>query len=296
MQRLYESTHGAGDMAVVYWPPAGSSVNQDGGLDARYLAEALELPVLAADHPGGGRATYDPLLAKHISDDYLNVVAEPTEEALANLGGLGISQAIMTGRSAGGLTALAATIAADRLGSQTTQPRVTGVYAAEPIAWQTRPGDDDASRVSQGRKDFAAYTEKQARMLETDLELVHPEAHGLKGADAFMRMARIVLYAPTDRMHNQRLWATDAASRYAHRIASGLLDVTVQIDIAGFSMTTSDDFYALSQPQIMAERQVQDAIAEDTFDISKVEHTVHSSFDKRSFFAERLKLLVEKVR
>lgn len=287
--------------AIMYWNQGGATVNQDAGLDAAYLARELDTAVLAIDRPGTGIYTVDADITQAITTNYMEAIANPTHMGLKWLGGVGITRIVQSGRSAGGLGAVASTLAAEKLQAEDpTLPKVIGVYGADTLAWQSRTGSTDQERIKNGTQDHLDYDKMQKQLLELDKrspekerKFVHPEKPGLSFLKSLERFAKIGVYFKPDSAHNGAMWATDIGYQYALVIAREHPHIAAQFDFAELSKVTDTDTFSETFRTLYwgrYEHSVVDHTPEPApFSTLKVPGTLHASFDKRSFFLSRLK-------
>lgn len=243
-------------------------MSQDAGRDAAVLADAFNLPVIAVDRPGTGGFIPSPQLANNIStpNGYLTEMVGLGKKIDRQADSLGLAQLVATGRSAGGLGALA-------LARSETVSSISAIYAAEPVACEELS-------LKQGKKRYSDYLKNQKELLDDESEeLVRPLPPGLSLFPAIGRLVSIPPAMLYDRFHNQKLFATDAARQYAAYIAENLTQIDATLEFAEHSMVATPEVYAQDIAPIADLRGDGDA----PFEVKQPKGTVHASFDNRNY-------------
>lgn len=276
----------------IHFAHAGSGKKADAYLDAKYHAQSHGTYAVAVNHPGGGRVLPHPLVRKRINEDYESAAAHEVVGAMRLLRNQGVEAIVFLARSAGVSAELAAAKAMQKPEFLNEDlPPIVGIYGAESVAW-------DARSVKQGHQDYNQYNNYQTMLLRKDAQLpenerkyVHPIAPGLPPLASAVRMARIVPYMVFDKYHNADHWASDDASQiYAPYVARMMPDTMLQLDFAEISMGATQSSIQESKKLLEGDRFRRD---EAPLHVTTVEGTVHSSFDLRSFFSERMTPVVQ---
>jgi hypothetical protein len=256
------------ETGVVLFNQFGSTVSQDAGRDAQVLADAFNLPVIAVNRPGSGGFIPSGKLANSLStpDGYLAEMAPIGRSVDQQAESLGIEKLIATGRSAGGLGALA-------LARSETVSSMSAIFAAEPVGCEVLP-------LKEGFGRYRDYLKQQKELLDaaTDEELIKPLPPGLPLLPAIGRLSSIPLAMLIDRFHNQKLFASDASLQYATYIAENLTLVDVALGFAEHSMVATPEVYERDIVPIAALRE--DGAP---FEVERLKGTVHASFDNREY-------------
>lgn len=253
---------------LVLFNQFGATVSQDTGRDAQVLADSFNLPVIAANRPGTAGIIPRTHLADHLStpSGYLAEMSPLGQIIDRWSGSLGIDRLIATGRSAGGLGALA-------LARTETVSSLSAVFAAEPVGFEQLP-------LEQGAKRYSDYLKQQKEVLDaaTSDELVKPLPPGLPLFAAIGRLLSIPPAMLFDRFHNQRLFASDAARQYAAYVAENLTVIDTTLEFAEHSMVVMPEVYERDVLPIADLRK-----AGSPFEVKKPAGTVHASFDNRGY-------------
>lgn len=265
------------DAAIVYFNHVGSSIAEDTGRDAVYLANNHGVPVIAVNRPGSARS----LPYAHASSlalDYQAAVHERVREHVSPILAseeLAGSRVVLAARSAGGLAALAAG----------TDPSLDlrAVVACEPVGMYR-------TTVEEGQKHFAQYNARQSAIHAVERanpegKIILPEAPGLSILPSIKRGVSIVGSFVTDKSNNAGVWSQELAPKYAEEIARNRPDVGIHITFAEDSMVASDEQIDALRNRLAQLRTPNDA----PISVEQAPHTTHASFDKRSFFAEHVK-------
>lgn len=205
--KVYEPVDDYADVStgIVMFNQFGATASQDTGRDAESMANALQLPVISVDRPGTGSLVPHRGLVEQCSDpdDYLVLMSKIGQKVDERVESLGLSRVITTGRSAGGLGALA-------LARTETVSNLSAIFAAEPVGWEQLS-------LKAGLKRYVDYLKWQKEFIKTstDEELVKPLPPGLSLFPAIGRMLSIPPAALIDRYHNKGLFASNAALKYA---------------------------------------------------------------------------------
>lgn len=266
--------------ALVVFNQVGATNTQDLGRDAQYLADHTGMHVLGVDRPGTAGFIPNKGLAERMAtpDGYVNEMSKIGKQIDRRLDDLGITRAVAAGRSAGGLAVLS-------LASSETVGALGHVFAAEPVGVQKRT-------VADGLKHFTDYGKLQKEMLATDSQnlLIKPDKPGLGPLDAFGRLISLVPAFAYDKYHNSEPWASDAGLRYMADLALNSPDIDVRVEFAQTSLATSVENYN-NQIAPIAGLRTSGA----PFSIVTTPDTVHSSYDKRAYFLERLAPTIERA-
>lgn len=276
----------------IHFAQVGAGKKSDTRLDAESHANHFSTYAVAVNHPGGGKFIPNPKLRDLIHIDYETAAANEVVGAMRLLRDNGVEAIVFAARSAGVSAELAAAKAlqAPRYLEEDLPP-ILGVYGAEPVAWQKRT-------VQDGAKDYESYNQRQKTAMDADALLepalqqyVHPEHHGLGFRDSIVRAVRIGGYFLNDRYHTAEIMASDDSARiYAPYIALMMPDTALQIDFAEQSLGASQETIEKSKQLLEGERF---GMGEAPLSINRVEGTWHTSFDRRSFFAERMAPVVQ---
>ncbi|HVX47887.1 MAG TPA: hypothetical protein VHA05_00825 [Candidatus Saccharimonadales bacterium] len=267
--RVFEPTDGHfsdQETGVVLFNQFGATVSQDAGRDAQVMADSFHLPVLAVDRPGTAGFFPSKKLARRLStpNGYLAEVAILGEKIDGKAEKLGVKKLVATGRSAGGLGALA-------LVRSETVSSTSAICVAEPVACEDMP-------LKQGAERYSEYNKHQKELLNDDsMALVRPLPPGLPLLPAIGRLISIPPAMLFDRFHNQRLFASDAAIQYAAYIAENMAAVDTTLEFAEHSMVATPDVYK-HDVQPVAELRKEGA----PFVVKQLSGTVHASFDNRN--------------
>lgn len=261
---------------IVLFNHAGSRVAQDTGRDARYMADAHGVPVVAVDRPGTAMWHKDEQLAEQLRTlvGYVGRIALLAPAINATLDSLQVQRSLIAGRSAGGLAALAMA----ESGAITTQK---SVYAAEPVS------SNQPTTVEEGRRWYSQYSRNQERHRRDNPLTILPEPAQLGLAAALSRLAYMGPDNLYDRYHNGQIWASDAALRYIQDIAINMPEVDINVDYAYLSMVTSPDI----------RHSLTDNLGHNfpNAHIEQVPNTTHASFDNRSLMARRMQPVLERM-
>jgi pimeloyl-ACP methyl ester carboxylesterase len=256
---------------IVMFNQFGGTVSQDTGRDAQVLADACSLPVIAVDRPGTADFMPRREFARQLStpDGYLAQMSNLGRDIDRRAEDIGIAKLIATGRSAGGLGALA-------LARSETVTSLSAVFAAEPVGCEQMP-------LKEGKKRYSGYLKEQKKLLNaaTADELVKPLSPGLSLFPAVSRIASMLPAMLIDRFHNQRLFASDAAIQYAGYIAEHLSLVDTTLEFAEHSMVATPEVYERDIRPIAALRK--DGAP---FEVKKPDGTIHASFDNREYMGK----------
>lgn len=257
---------------IVLFNQFGATVSQDAGRDAQFMADAFNLPVIAVNRPGTAGFRPNRKLAGHLStpSGYLAEMTPIGKAIDRQVENHGIAKVIATGRSAGGLGALA-------LSRTETVSNMKAVFAAEPVGCEQLSLKDGAKRYS----DYLKY-QKELLDAATDDELVKPLPPGLSLFPAVGRLLSIPPAMIFDRFHNQKLFANDAAQRYAEYIARNLTPIDTTIEFAEHSMVATPSVF-IELESIAGLRH-----AGAPFIVKRAPRTVHSSFDNRTYMNEAI--------
>lgn len=267
-------------VGIVNFNQVGSSVSQDSGRDAAYLADTFGLNVISADRPGSGMLLPRPGIQKRLGADYASEIARVGKLIAKEAESMGLERIVAYGRSAGALGVLA-------LASTDTLP-IEGIYAPEPVGlFLTDP--------KLGRKHFNDYNKKQAQIVanQTDFpDLIRPNPTDTTGLDKALRAATIVPFFLNDSHNNAIAWSQPIGAGYAEEIAAKRPDIFTVIDFAEHSLVANNYIKA----EMIALRGLRDALGiNQPFQVNVVPNTVHSSFDNRSFSANRMSPVVKNV-
>jgi len=266
-------------VAILTMNHVGSTVGQDTGRDAQYMADNWGVPTFAINRPGTGltlprAATRDRLATSYAAE------FEPIATDLAELfDEREIKDIVVVSRSAAVVSSLA-------IATSGILP-IRAIYGAEGVGWSNMS-------VEQGKMTYKSYMTDQARLLDNDEHsdqprLVHPEGTGLGIVASVGRIASIPPALIIDQYNSQKVWASDLATQYLkilHDTATSAKDAggpAVYLDFAEYSLT-----------EIAV---INDAVrrANPEADIQVVPNTVHASFDKRPFFAGRAQRAVDHI-
>lgn len=258
----------------------GGKVSQDTGRDAQVMADHFNLPVIAVDRPGTDGLIPHKDLAERLSTPcgYLAEMNPLGKRIDRQAEGLGLTKLIATGRSAGGLGALA-------LVRTETVSSISSVFAAEPVGCEDLP-------LKAGAKRYSDYLKEQKKLLEaaSSDELVKPLPPGLSLFPAISRLISIPPAMAVDRFHNQRLFASDAALQYAAYIAENLDLVDTTLEFAEHSMVVTPTVY---------ERHIQPIANLRTsgapFEVRQPAGTVHASFDNRGYMNQAIEPTIDRT-
>lgn len=260
---------------IVLLNHGGSTVSQDTGRDARDLTTRFGIPTFAIDRPGTARWWPDRELAHFLSTPkgYKAEMAELGDTVNAELAEAGVERALIMGRSAGGLGALALT-AANVVTSQ------VAVYAAEPVGCKQQT-------VANGRRWYGLYRDIERKIQNTEPDVVRPRPPGLGPLASLGRLASMARDNATDRFHSGKVWASDAATSYMQTIAEAQPAIDMTVDFAGFSMMVDNKGYD----------QLNSGLADirPGIHLERVPHTTHASFDNREFIAKRVDLVFNRL-
>jgi len=254
---------------------AGATVSQDTGRDAQALADALRLVVVAADRPGTAGTV--PRRAQR------NALATPSGYAAesASLGYaidhqadmLGLKRLAITGRSAGGLGALA-------LIRSETISAASYLFAAEPPGCKAIP-------LKQGLQEFKEYSVRQKQLQQQGRVHVPPRS-ALQQPQAMLRLGSIAKNVFYDRFHNDAVWASDAAVVFSRHIAANQPTVSAAIVFAEHSLVVDNQTY---EQELLPTTNLRTKGA--PFMIDQIASTTHASFDDQNLFALLLRPTVE---
>lgn len=271
----------------IHFAQVGAGKKSDTHLDAESHANHFSTYAVAVNHPGGGKFLPNPKLKDLIQYDYETAAANEVVGAMKLLRDKGVEAIVFAARSAGVSAELAAAKALQSPRYYDDDlPPIVGIYGAEPVAWQKRT-------VQAGAKEYEAYNREQKAAMEADAILdpsqqkfVHPEHHGLGRWDSLVRAVRIGGYFINDRYHTADIMASDYSARiYAPYIALMMPDTALKVDFAAQSLGASQQTIQQSKQRLENERFI---IGEAPLSINIVENTWHTSFARRSFFAERM--------
>lgn len=260
-------------VGIVLLNHMGSSHQEDSGRDGQYLANEFGLAVIVANRPGSGSFQRSTLLRDMMDRNYPQTVRALGQKLDRAVYKLGLQEVILAGRSAGGLGALA-------LAYTETLP-ATQLYAAETVAWEAVPSRE-------GRTRYRQYNKNQKHMLRNDSanHLIHPEKPDVRGKAALRRLVTMPLLARSDMYHHEEVWTKPHALQLSLSIAAHLLDLGVNLEFAEHSLALTPSIWERLRalPDLRASRG-----GSKPFRVERVPHTVHASFDRRSFFATRLR-------
>jgi pimeloyl-ACP methyl ester carboxylesterase len=260
------------ETGVVLFNQFGGTVSQDTGRDAQVLADFFNLPVIGVNRPGTGGFSLHRQLAKASSspDGYLAAMSPLGKEIDQQVESLGITKLISTGRSAGGLGALA-------LARSETVSSLSAVFAAEPVGCEQLP-------LKEGVKRYSDYLKQQKELLDnaTVLELVKPLPPGLPLFPAIGRLLSIPPAMLIDRFHNKELFASNATRQYAMYIAENLSLIDTTLEFAEHSMVATPEIYERDILPIASLRSQDGA----PFEVKRPGGTVHASFDNRNYMSQ----------
>lgn len=282
-------------LAIVMFNQLGSNTHGDHGRDGNRLADALNVPVFTVNRPGTDTFDYFSGAGKRIQRNVLaehEAVLKATE---VELGRLGIQSVVLTGRSAGGMSAL--------LGAQTEVLPVTGVYAAEPVGWV------DASKAEVAQQN-RAYLQHQKEVIQSDDDkLVRPEPSDTEGLDKIRRLISIPFLAAKDMARYKEVFGS-TVSRDALEFIIKRGGIDVSIEFAEHSMVIDDKILediivyfervvaptGLSLGHVATPSTLHASLKSGAeLNIKKIPNTVHASFDNRGFFAQRVEPTVARA-
>lgn len=268
---IYEPTDGEfanNEAGIVLLNQFGATVSQDTGRDGCVMADTFRLPVIAVNRPGTAGFMPHPKLARELSSPagYLAHMAHLGKDIDKQAERLGIERLLVTGRSAGGLGALA-------LARSETVTSINAVFAAEPVGCEQMP-------LNEGKKRYADYLKQQKKLLKSPISegLVKPLSPGLSFFPAVGRIVSIPPAALYDRFNNQELFATNAACEYATYIAEELDSVDTTLEFAEHSMVATPEVY---ERDILPIADLRETGA--PFMVRQPTRTVHASFDNREY-------------
>ena len=259
--------------AIVLLNHVGSTVHQDTGRDANALANSFGIHVIAADRPGTAGFFPHPGLADKLCSPsgYVTEVAKLGKSIDSQLDQLGVKRTLLTGRSAGGLGALALT-RSETISSQRS------VFAADPVACEQMS-------VKSGSKRFRDYNKLQRQIQEDTQDdcLVKPLPPELNGSQRIYRAANMIPAFLYDKYHNKRIWASAATLEYAKHIALFQTRIAATIEFAERSLTVTELIYneQVRDIQLLRTNGAQ-------FEIRRSENTTHASYDNREFMTRLL--------
>ena len=249
----------------------------DGLRDCAHLGEALAIPVLGVDRPGGGNLL--PRVPRpRTSEEYLKLVGQATIDPLvAAIDQLSPKRIIAFGRSAGALAALALPHAL--AAASMNEILIDTVYAAEPVG-------TFATTPSEGAKIWSQYKKNEKNLIDNPQAtlLVRPEPTDTKG---FTRLHRTALMLPhyfNDRRYNGRIWPQPLVIQYASR--AGTANTRVVIDFARTSMVLPPGAEESQKIKDLLSRILDENENGSKLVVSR--RTTHRSFDSREYFNNRL--------
>lgn len=265
------------DTAVLMLPPIGSRQLTDGGGDAQHLANQ-GFTVIGLDRP-----TFGPSVGTNqdMTIKYSERIQSICEKIYPYLDAEGIDIITVTGRSAGGLAALA--VAASGI------LPVHGVYVAEPAGMKNAK-PLGALRYFQNYQGVQSVLNKNPEIFP---RLVRPQKSDAEGKDKLLRSVLMPVLFAGDAVSHERLWCSDSGMQYASVIATTMAEISVQIDIAELSLVAPDDDTVEKLRSLSKSRSEQNLGR--PFGVEIVPDTTHSSFDNREFFNERLLRFLEKT-
>lgn len=259
------------DTALVLLNHLGSYTGQDTGRDAQAYADALGVPVLAADRPGTAGLVPHPALARSLATapGYVEQMARVGKAVDKQLDSLGIKRTIIVGRSAGGLGALALT-RTETIASE------DGLFVAEPVGCEPMG-------TAEGARRFKEYGAHQKTLQESGV--IKPDNGTLPKREAIPRVISIVPAFFYDKYHNKYIWATDAAIQYLQDIATRQ-SIDVVAEFAEHSLVAA--------PEIYAERLSKLNGLRENFVVRQSMNTSHASYDDHRFMTSLLAPIVAK--
>ncbi len=235
------------------------------------MADFFGLPVIAVNRPGTAGIIPHKNLEKSLStpNGYLAEMTPVGKSIDRQADSIGITKLVSTGRSAGGLGALA-------LARTETVSSLSAVLAAEPVACEKLP-------LKEGVKRYSDYLKQQKELLDgaSSGEMVKPLPPGLPLFPAISRLVSIPPAALFDRFHNKELFASDAALQYAAYIAENLNPIDTTLEFAEHSMVATPEVYE-RDVQPIADLRKDGA----PFKVNQPAGTVHASFDNRQYMNE----------
>lgn len=274
-------------LGIILFNHAGSSVAQDTGRDARYLADYLRVPVIAADRPGSAGHLPSKLMQHRLGLDYVGTIhrlQEPIEDlCITN----NISRLILTGRSAGALGAVA-------FGAGFTMRSTTlsGIYAAE-MAGSGIAGHNGRAARREARRAYADYRRRQSDAFNANAALVRPDPTDTHGLTYIGRALSIAASLPADFYNNDHIWGSRLGIDCALKVAQSHPHAHLQFEYANkeSAVATPESIQQFRDRLHTARHANEGATAE----VYQPARTLHASFDKREYFAERLGQVVDYV-
>lgn len=263
-------------LGIVLFNHAGSTVSQDTGRDARFLAKYFQVPVIGVDRPYSGYRIASKFVQNKLGRDYAGALA-PLQSPIRQLCvSNDIRRLVFAGRSAGGTAAVVSAAAMELRGIN-----LAGVYTAEMAGCGIAGNNSPESRAA-ARKSYRDYLDLQKQHQAENPALVKPEKPGLHAFAAARRATSILLAYPNDLYNHDQMWGSRVAIEATELLSETKPDTDVRIDFARDS--------AVASQQTIDILRTIDRIA-----VEQPRNTTHASFDNRRYFAERLSLIVDRV-
>lgn len=262
-------------LAIVLFNHLGSSIAQDTGRDAQFIADDLSVPVIAVDRPGTHGIVPSIGLARDLStaSGYMTWTARLGEEINEELDAIGAERSLVMGRSAAGVAALALT-ASGVIESQKS------VFVAEPISCEQLD-------LNEAKRLFGEYGPIQQKLQDDNPEIIRSGEDGLPLNKRLSRLVHMAIDFYFDQFHNQYIFASDTSVQYMKQIAEMRTDIEAVIEFAEHSLVANPDVLAAIKT-VESKRTVG-----ADFIVRQSSNTTHASYDNRDYMSSVLRPILD---